>query len=388
MLKLGSMRAPVAAMLALGMTLAAAPAPAQQYAAETPGTALSRYIRVLASKPARLQRADRRGPGGARAGRRPGGGRLFRPGRGGQSQRPRRQGRAGRGDGAYGRCRRRHLLFQPGEPARRAADDHRRSTGAWRATCRATSARAQADYRLAISSLGSDEARRRLALSLAIGRDRKAALDAIQPLLNRRDPAAQRTRAFVLALVGDQVGAAQAIEAVMPGGVGAVRALLPLSAQSQRARRRRRRSTSAFSRTMPRRGSRRGVGRATAAQARGRHAVRHTLRPSSQRRAARAATDSSMACRRTRHGVPEHRIGGAVRQPVPSAHTCAPASPCRRPKSRPHPRLLACRRRVAPRRRNPIRRRPRPRLEADFETDAEAAIPPRRCRRDSRPRAI
>lgn len=76
---------------------------------------------------------------------------------------------------------------------------------------------AQADYRIAISSLGSDEARRRLALSLAIARNRKAALDALQPLLNRRDQAAQRTRAFVLALVGDQTGAAQAIEAVMPG---------------------------------------------------------------------------------------------------------------------------------------------------------------------------
>ena len=67
---------------------------------------------------------------------------------------------------------------------------------------------AQSDYRLAISSLGSDEARRRLALSLAIARDRKGALDAIQPLLNRRDSAAQRTRAFVLALVGDKAGAA------------------------------------------------------------------------------------------------------------------------------------------------------------------------------------
>ncbi len=77
---------------------------------------------------------------------------------------------------------------------------------------------AQADYRLAISSMGSDEARRRLALSLAIARDKTGALAAIQPLLNRRDPAAQRTRAFVLALVGDQVGAAQAIEAAMPGG--------------------------------------------------------------------------------------------------------------------------------------------------------------------------
>jgi hypothetical protein len=77
---------------------------------------------------------------------------------------------------------------------------------------------AQSDYRLAIQSLNSDEARRRLALSLAIGRDRAGAMAAIQPLLNRRDPAAQRTRAFVLALVGDQIAAAQAIESVMPGG--------------------------------------------------------------------------------------------------------------------------------------------------------------------------
>ena len=76
---------------------------------------------------------------------------------------------------------------------------------------------AQSDYRLAIASLGSDEARRRLALSLAIAGNRKGALDAIQPLLNRHDSAAQRTRAFVLALVGDRIAAAQAINAVMPG---------------------------------------------------------------------------------------------------------------------------------------------------------------------------
>jgi cell division septation protein DedD len=77
---------------------------------------------------------------------------------------------------------------------------------------------AQSDYRLAVQTLNSDEGRRRLALSLAIGRNRGGALSAIQPLLNRRDPAAQRARAFVLALTGDQAGAAQAIESVMPGG--------------------------------------------------------------------------------------------------------------------------------------------------------------------------
>jgi tetratricopeptide (TPR) repeat protein len=76
---------------------------------------------------------------------------------------------------------------------------------------------AQADYRLAISSLNLDEARRRLALSLAIAGNRKGAIDAIQPLLDRRDAAAQRTRAFVLALVGDRTAAAQAIDAAMPG---------------------------------------------------------------------------------------------------------------------------------------------------------------------------
>lgn len=76
---------------------------------------------------------------------------------------------------------------------------------------------AQSDYRLALFGPSGDEARRRLALSLAIGRDRKGALDALQPLLARRDRAAQRVRAFVLALTGDRAGATQAIETAMPG---------------------------------------------------------------------------------------------------------------------------------------------------------------------------
>lgn len=76
---------------------------------------------------------------------------------------------------------------------------------------------AQADYRAALGGGDDDEARRRLALSLAISRKKKDAIETIQPLLNRRDPGAQRSRAFVLALVGDRRGAAEAIEAVMPG---------------------------------------------------------------------------------------------------------------------------------------------------------------------------
>src|SRR5688572_30003913 len=71
---------------------------------------------------------------------------------------------------------------------------------------------AQTDYRAALGGREADEARRRLALSLGISGDRTAAFTALQPLLVRRDPAAQRIRAFVLALVGDERGASSAID--------------------------------------------------------------------------------------------------------------------------------------------------------------------------------
>ena len=78
-------------------------------------------------------------------------------------------------------------------------------------------AAAQVDYRAALGGREADEARRRLALSLGISGNRTAAFTALQPLLNRRDPAAQRIRAFVLALVGDERGASSAIDQAMPG---------------------------------------------------------------------------------------------------------------------------------------------------------------------------
>ena len=76
---------------------------------------------------------------------------------------------------------------------------------------------AQADYRAALSGPDADEARRRLALSLAISGDKAGALAALAPLLAQRDVAAGRTRAFVLALTGDSSGAMVAIDAAMPG---------------------------------------------------------------------------------------------------------------------------------------------------------------------------
>ena len=78
-------------------------------------------------------------------------------------------------------------------------------------------ARAQADYRAALNGPDSIEARRRLALSLAISGDRTGAMQALAPLAARGDAAAGRVRAFVLALTGDSRGAMVAIDAAMPG---------------------------------------------------------------------------------------------------------------------------------------------------------------------------
>jgi Flp pilus assembly protein TadD len=76
---------------------------------------------------------------------------------------------------------------------------------------------AQAQYRMALSGTQADEARRRLALSLAIARDIPGASATIEPLLARRDQAAVRVNAFVLALAGDREGARRTIDAAMPG---------------------------------------------------------------------------------------------------------------------------------------------------------------------------
>ncbi len=77
--------------------------------------------------------------------------------------------------------------------------------------------KAQSDYRAAMFGAQADEARRRLALSLAISKDIKGAGVILEPLLRRRDPAAVRTNAFVMALAGDREGARRTIDAALPG---------------------------------------------------------------------------------------------------------------------------------------------------------------------------
>ena len=99
-------------------------------------------------------------------------------------------------------------------------------------------AQAQADYRAALGGIDGDEARRRLALSLAISGNQAEALQTLIPLQSKGDAAAGRIRAFVLALSGDSRGAMVAIDAAMPGSWSRVAPFLqrlPALAPGQKA---------------------------------------------------------------------------------------------------------------------------------------------------------
>ncbi|MEO8176089.1 MAG: hypothetical protein ABI626_05455 [Sphingomicrobium sp.] len=76
---------------------------------------------------------------------------------------------------------------------------------------------AQRDYRAALNGTDGEEARRRLALSLAITGDKPGALAMLGPLMARGDSGAARCRALVLALSGDLDGARRSLESAMPG---------------------------------------------------------------------------------------------------------------------------------------------------------------------------
>ncbi|WP_296717884.1 tetratricopeptide repeat protein [Erythrobacter sp.] len=76
---------------------------------------------------------------------------------------------------------------------------------------------AQAAYTRAVElDPGNDEARRRLAVSHAITGNRARFEAALRPLLDKRDTAAFRARAFGLAILGDQDRATAIAEQVMP----------------------------------------------------------------------------------------------------------------------------------------------------------------------------
>lgn len=100
-------------------------------------------------------------------------------------------------------------------------------------------AAAQRDYRLALQRGSDPEVTRRLALSLGISGQREAALQLLEGQLLRRDPAAERSKALILAMTGDSDGAARAVQARMPGPQAAAMtsflARLPLLTPAERA---------------------------------------------------------------------------------------------------------------------------------------------------------
>jgi Flp pilus assembly protein TadD len=76
---------------------------------------------------------------------------------------------------------------------------------------------AQAAYTRALElNPADDEARRRLAVSFAISGNRARFEETLRPLLDQRDIAAQRARAFGLAILGDSARAGAIVEQVMP----------------------------------------------------------------------------------------------------------------------------------------------------------------------------
>ena len=76
--------------------------------------------------------------------------------------------------------------------------------------------RAQGYYRQALAAAPNDEIVRRLALSQAIGGDKKAAEATLLSQLRRNDPAAWRTRAMILAIVGEPEEAVKIAYGTMP----------------------------------------------------------------------------------------------------------------------------------------------------------------------------
>ncbi len=76
---------------------------------------------------------------------------------------------------------------------------------------------AQAAYTRALTlDPANDEARRRLAISFAISGNRAGFEETLRPLLDKRDTAAQRARAFGLAILGDGDRATAIVEQVIP----------------------------------------------------------------------------------------------------------------------------------------------------------------------------
>ncbi|MFL6721373.1 MAG: tetratricopeptide repeat protein [Sphingomonas sp.] len=214
-----SLRYHLAAALACAAVAAAAPATAQgsysQYD-ESPAAALARYVRTLASDPKDFSSLIGAGKSALELGDAQAAAGFFARADEENPRSPLPQAGMGAvsvGNGDYQAA----LTYfaraqQLGLPLASFASDRGLAYDLM-----GRQSQAQADYRAALGGLDAAEARRRLALSLAISGDRSAALQTLAPLSAKGDPGVPRVRAFVLALTGDSNAAMTAINAAMPG---------------------------------------------------------------------------------------------------------------------------------------------------------------------------
>jgi Flp pilus assembly protein TadD len=207
------------ALVAGAAMLAAAPCPAQgSYSPydESPATALARYVRTLASEPTDFQSLIGAGKAALAMGDAQAAAGFFARADEANPRSPLPQAGMGAVSVANGDPQAALPYFrraqQLGAPIATFACDRGLAYDLM-----GQQAQAQADYRAALAGRDGDEARRRLALSLAISGNRDGALQTLAPLSARGDPGVARIRAFVLALSGDSGSAMNAINAAMPG---------------------------------------------------------------------------------------------------------------------------------------------------------------------------
>ena len=212
------------AILACACALAAASASAQgSYSPydESPATALARYVRTLASQPNDFESLIGAGKAALEMGDAQAAAGFFARADEADPKSPEPQAGMGAVSVANGDPKAAMPYFKRAEQLGASVASFACDRGL-AYDLMGQQSQAQADYRLALSTRDSDEARRRLALSLAISGDRAAALQTLAPLSAKGDAGVARVRAFVLALTGDANSAVTAINAVMPGASAGV----------------------------------------------------------------------------------------------------------------------------------------------------------------------
>lgn len=207
---------PILAISALALLVAAGPVAAQQIYNETPTEALKRNLNILSDSPNNMDALLEAGRASIELGDYASAAGFFGRAEDLNPRDPRPQAGKGATLAEMGDATGALASFSAAERLGGKVDVYALSRGlAYDLTGQLQAA--QADYRKAINGPRGDEARRRLALSLAMSGEKTAALAILKPLLDTGDPAARRTHAFVLALTGDIDGARRAIDSSMPG---------------------------------------------------------------------------------------------------------------------------------------------------------------------------